>query len=43
MEEKVEDKGEVLLVEKVYLKLTQGVYPECSTKNEKRVIRRKAL
>ena len=30
------------LIEKVYVKLTEGTYPEGATKNEKRVIRRKA-
>ena len=30
------------LMEKAFIKLTQGTYPEGSTKNEKRVIRKKA-
>ena len=33
---------EVKLIEQAFIKLTQGIYPEGSTKNEKRVIRKKA-
>ncbi len=36
------ESGEVDLIEKAYIKLTWGIYPEGSTKNEKRVIRKKA-
>ncbi len=39
---KMEEETEIKLIEKAYIKLTQGTYPEGSTKNEKRVIRRKA-
>ena len=30
------------LIEQAFIKLTKGIYPEGSTKNEKRVIRKKA-
>ncbi len=36
------ESGEVDLIEKAYIKLTRGIYPEGSTRNEKRVIRKKA-
>ena len=38
MEEEVDGQ----LMEKAFIKLTQGTYPEGSTKNEKRVITKKA-
>ncbi len=37
----MEEETEIQLRE-AYIKLTQGTYPALSTKNEKRVIRRKA-
>ena len=37
-----DDDHEVQLIEKAYIKITQGTYPEGASKNEKRVIRRKA-
>ncbi len=37
-----EGSEELKLIEKAYVKLTRGVYPEGATKNEKRVIRKKA-
>ena len=40
--DKMEEEGEAQLIEKAYMKLTEGTYPEGATKNEKRVIRRKA-
>ena len=38
----MEEETEIKLIEKAYIKLTQGTYPDGCTKNEKRVIRRKA-
>ena len=40
--DEMEEEGEAQLIEKAYVKLTEGTYPEGATKNEKRVIRRKA-
>ena len=36
------EEAEACLIEKAYLKLTEDRYPEGSTKNERRSIRRKA-
>ncbi len=38
----MEEETEIKLIEKAYIKLTQETYPDSSTENEKRVIRRKA-
>ena len=37
-----DEEGDIVLVEKAYLYITKGNYPEGTTKNEKRSIRRKA-
>ena len=37
-----DEENDVVLVEKAYLYLTDGSYPEGATKNDKRSIRRKA-
>ena len=37
-----EEQSDIVLVERAYLYLTKGTYPEGVTKNEKRSIRRKA-
>ncbi len=37
--DELEVEGEAQLIEKAYIKLTEGRYPEGSVKNEKRVIR----
>ena len=38
----MEDELEAVLVENVYMKLTENKYPDGATNNEKRSIRRKA-
>lgn len=38
----MEEEAEAVLVEKAYIKLTEGRYPEGASKNDKRSIRRKA-
>ena len=37
-----DEESDIVLVEKAYLYITKGTYPENATKNDKRSIRRKA-